>query len=234
MDNLAYDLNQLCNRNRDGSHTTQADRRRSLQLMARQLREMGFQRLSATSLKEKHVQALRDHWQVKSLASGTTKNYMAHLRWWAEKIGKAGMVPKDNAALGIANRQYVTNVSKARVLDGNLDRVTDAHVRMSLQLQAGFGLRREESIKFQPRFADRGDHITLKGSWCKGGKERSIPIATSEQRVLLQAAHRLAGAGSLIPAHKSYKEQRNAYDGQCKAAGLKAARLAASIRSGSV
>jgi integrase len=30
----------------------------------------------------------------------------------------------------------------------------------------------------------------------------------------------LAGTGSLIPAHKSYIEQRNVYDGQCKAAGL--------------
>lgn len=42
---------------------------------------------------------------------------------------------------------------------------------MSLQLQQAFGLRREESIKFQPRYADRGDHIALKGSWTKGGRE---------------------------------------------------------------
>ncbi|MCY1512934.1 hypothetical protein D9M68_474140 [compost metagenome] len=33
-------------------------------------------------------------------------------------------------------------------------------------------------------------------------------------------AHRLAGAGSLIPAHKSFIQQRHVYDGQCKAAGL--------------
>nr|WP_236903757.1 hypothetical protein [Cupriavidus malaysiensis] len=29
-----------------------------------------------------------------------------------------------------------------------------------------------------------------------------------------------SGAGSLIPAHKSFIQQRNTYDGQCKAAGL--------------
>lgn len=91
---------------------------------------------------------------------------------------------------------------------------------MSLQLQQAFGLRREESIKFQPGYADRGDHIALKGSWTKGGRERSVPITTAEQRRVLDLAHQLAGAGSLIPAHKSYIQQRHTYDGQCKAAGL--------------
>jgi len=33
-------------------------------------------------------------------------------------------------------------------------------------------------------------------------------------------AYRLAGFGSLIPAHKTYIQQRHVYDGQCKAAGL--------------
>lgn len=91
---------------------------------------------------------------------------------------------------------------------------------MSLQLQQAFGLRREESIKFQPRYADRGDQIALKGSWTKGGRERTVPITTAEQRRVLDQAHQLAGAGSLIPAHKSFIQQRNTYDGQCKAAGL--------------
>jgi len=37
---------------------------------------------------------------------------------------------------------------------------------------------------------------------------------------VLQAAHRLVGKGSLIPAHKTFIQQRHVYDGQCKAAGL--------------
>lgn len=47
-----------------------------------------------------------------------------------------------------------------------------------------------------------------------------MPITTDEQRHALDLAHQLAGAGSLIPAHKSYIQQRHVYDGQCKAAGL--------------
>ncbi|QYY25102.1 phage integrase N-terminal domain-containing protein [Diaphorobacter sp. MNS-0] len=220
MDDLTYTLRQLCQRNRDGSYTTQADRIRSLSLAARQLREAGFRQMKASSLKGKHVQALLDRWQGEGLSSGTIKNRLSHLRWWAEKIGKAGILPADNTQLGVAERRYVTNISKARELGRGLDQITDAHVRMSLQLQAAFGLRREEAIKFQPSYADRGDHIALKGSWTKGGRERTVPITTTEQRDVLQAVHRLVGTGSLIPAHKTFIQQRHIYDGQCKAAGL--------------
>ena len=220
MDDLTYTLRQLCQRNRDGSHNTQADRMRSLALAARQLREAGFRQMKASSLKGKHVQTLLDRWQGEGLSSGTIKNRLSHLRWWAEKIGKVGILPADNTQLGVAERRYVTNISKAQELGTGLEQVTDVHVRMSLQLQAAFGLRREEAIKFQPSYADRGDHIALKGSWTKGGRERTVPITTTEQRDALHAAHRLAGTGSLIPANKTYIQQRHVYDGQCKAAGL--------------
>ena len=48
MDDLTYTLRQLCQRNRDGSHATQADRMRSLALAARQLREAGFRQMKAS------------------------------------------------------------------------------------------------------------------------------------------------------------------------------------------
>ncbi|OZI73360.1 phage integrase N-terminal domain-containing protein [Bordetella genomosp. 6] len=220
MDDLTYTLRQLCQRNRDGSYNTQADRMRSLSLVARQLREAGFRQMKASSLKGKHVQALLDRWQGEGLSSGTIKNRLSHLRWWAEKIGKSGILPADNTQLGVAERRYVNNMSKAQELGIGLEQITDVHVRMSLQLQAAFGLRREEAIKFQPSYADQGDHIALKGSWTKGGRERTVPITTTGQRDVLQAAHRLAGRGSLIPAHKTFIQQRHVYDGQCKAAGL--------------
>lgn len=220
MDDLTHTLRQLCLRNRDGSHATQADRQRSLSLAARQLREGGFRQMRATSLKGKHVEALLQRWQAEGLSPGTIKNRMAHLRWWAEKVGKADILPTDNTKLGIPDRRYVTNESKARELGDGLDRIIDPHVRMSLRLQAAFGLRREESIKFQPRYADRGGHIAIKGSWAKGGRDRTVPITTPEQRTVLDEAHRLAGLGSLIPTNKTYIQQRHVYDGQCKAAGL--------------
>ena len=220
MDDLTYSLRQLCQRNRDGSHATQADRRGVLTLASRQLREAGFRQMRATSLKGKHVEALLNRWQTEGLSAGTLKNRLAHLRWWAEKVGKAGTIPADNAQLGIPDRRFVIQESKAKELGDRLDCIRDPHVRMSLALQQAFGLRREESIKFQPHHADRGDCLVLKGSWTKGGRPRTIPIARPEQRAVLDAAHRLAEAGSLIPAQKTYIQQRQTYDGQCKSAGL--------------
>ena len=220
MDELTYTLGALCCRNRDGSHATQADRRRTLMLASRQLREAGFWQMRATALKGRHVDVLITRWKSEDLSAGTLKNRVAHLRWWAEKVGKAGVIPADNTQLAIPQRRFVTNEDRSSSLDGKVERVSDPHVRMSLALQEAFGLRREESIKFQPRYADRGDHIALMGSWTKGGRPRAVPIATTEQRAVLDQAHRLAGAGSLIPPHKTYIQQRHTYDGQCKAAGL--------------
>jgi hypothetical protein len=220
MDELTYSLRTLCRRNRDGSHATQANRMGTLTLCARQLREAGFRQLYVRSLKGKHIRTLLDRWRGEGLSAGTIKNRVAHLRWWAEKIGKAGLISNDNVDLAIPKRQFVTNEDKSKRLGNALDRVTDPHVRASLVLQQEFGLRREEAIKFRPSYADRNGHILLKGSWTKGGLPRVIPIATTEQRAALQEAHRVAGSGSLIPPHKTYIEQRRTYEGQCKAAGL--------------
>ena len=220
MDDLTYTLRVLCQRNRDGSHAIQADRLRTLTLASRQLREAGFKQMRAGSLKGKHVEALLGRWQAEGLSAGTLKNRLAQLRWWAEKVGKAGLIPADNACLAIPDRRFVTNEDKARQLGDGLERISDPYVRMSLALQQAFGLRREEAIKFQPGYADRGEHILLKGSWTKGGRPRLVPITTPEQRAVLDQARRIAGTGSLIPADKTYIQQRHMYFGQCKAAGL--------------
>jgi hypothetical protein len=170
MDDLPYSLRMLCQRNRDGSHATQADRLRTLTLASRQLRETGYRQMQARSLKSKHVHALLERWQAQGLSAGTLKNRLAHLRWWAEKVGKGGIVPADNTSLAIPDRRFVTNEDKAQRLGSALDRVSDPYVRASLLLQQEFGLRREEAIKFRPSYADRTGHILLKGSWAKGGR----------------------------------------------------------------
>src|SRR3569833_2544600 len=91
---------------------------------------------------------------------------------------------------------------------------------MSLMLQAAFGLRREESIKFPPRYAARGDLLSLKPSWSYGGRTRDFPILSERQRDVLHQAHHLAGKGALIPYHRKYSEQLRIYERQTARAGL--------------
>lgn len=220
MRDLNYELKQLCHRNRDGSYATQRDRERVLDQIANQLQELGFRHMGAASLKPKHVEGLVERWKMEGLAAGTIKNRMAEVRWWAEKIGKQNVVSRDNEHYGIGNRQYVTNVSKARELTTeDLSKITDPYTRMSLQLQAAFGLRRGESIKIRPEWADRGDRLVLKDTWTKGGREREIPVRNEEQRRVLDEAKRFAGRGSLIPADQRYVEQLRRFEYQCAKAG---------------
>ena len=200
---------------------TQAQREQRLRMIARELDQLGYRQLRAHSLKPKHVQALVQHWQERELSAGTIKNRMADLRWWAEKTGRQAVLANDNAHYGIAQRVFVTNHSKARELPRQaLGLVDDEHVRMSLRLQAAFGLRREEAIKFCPSYADRGDHLQLKASWCKGGRARELPVRTAEQRTLLKQCHALAGKGSLIPPERTYIQQRRVYERHAARAGL--------------
>src|SRR5574341_1379156 len=151
MRDLNYQLKQLCHRNRDGSFAPQADRERMLSLFANQLHEMGFRHMRADSLKPKHVEALIERWKAEGISTGTLKNRLSVLRWWAEKIGKPNVVARDNDAYGIERRQYVTNQDKGKDLDpAQVDRLRSPYVAMSLRLQEAFGLRREESIKIRP------------------------------------------------------------------------------------
>ncbi len=90
----------------------------------------------------------------------------------------------------------MSDESKAKQVDRtDLERVRDPHVRMSLELQQAFGLRREEAIKFSPSYADRGDCLVLKDTWTKGGKAREIPVRTPVQREVLDPRPPLGGIG---------------------------------------
>ena len=221
MRDLNYQLKQLCQHCREGAYGTQNKRERMLTLIANQLHELGYRGMSAISLKPKHIEALVKHWFAKELAIGTIKNRMAAIRWWARKVNKQNVVARSNEYYGIPDRCFEIHESKAKtVTREQLDKVRDEHVRMSLELQQTFGLRREEAMKFQPSFADRGDHLVLKASWTKGGKERVIPIRTEVQRDVLNRARLLAGFGSLIPSNRNYVQQMRVYEGNTLRAGL--------------
>jgi site-specific recombinase XerC len=218
---LNYQLKQLCRNNREGSYGTQHNRERMLSLIADQLHALGYRGMMATSLKPKHVEALVNHWLSSGLSPGTLKNRMSVLRWWAHKVRRENVIARDNTHYGIPDRRFVATESRAaRVDQASLERVRDDYVRMSLELQQAFGLRREEAIKFQPTFADCGDHIVLKASWTKGGRAREVPVRTSEQREVLDRARRLARSGSLIPPDRTYRQQLQIYERYTADAGL--------------
>ena len=215
MDNLSYQIKNICKHNKDGSFKTQADRSRILQAFGKELRgELGFKLEKVHNLKEKHINAVVEQWKEKGLSPATVKNRMSALRWLAEKVDKPEVIPQLNKELGIENRQYLDN-DRNRACDLTKEQVGklgNERLRTSIELQRAFGLRKEEALKIRPEQADKGDRIVLQASWCKGGREREIPIRTQEQRDLLTRAKDLAEGKSMIPQDKSYKEWAKKYD----------------------
>lgn len=220
MDALAFDLNKLAQSDRTGSRQTQADRRRMLHAMTKDLRAGGFRLGGARGLKPKHVHSLVGLWQGQGLKAGVIKNRMAVLRWWAKSVNKASVVERSNDAYGI-ERRSTSDINKAQRL--NLDKVAHLpckRMQLAVRMSAAFGLRVEEALKFQPRLADKGDKIALKPSWTKGGRYREIPVHSQRHRALLEEVSALVGDGSLIPNEKSYIEHRKAFEYQTLKAGM--------------
>ena len=131
---LNYDLKRLQDDHPERGFVTRRDRSYALAQAANTLHELGFRRLRATGLRRKYVSAQVREWRRQELSTGTMKNRMAALRWWAEHLGRPSVVGS-NAEHGIGERKYVTNEDKSRHLDPErLAQVGDVHVRMALGL----------------------------------------------------------------------------------------------------
>ena len=207
----------------EGSFATQQARHDILMVAVGDLHQLGYSNLKLGNLKQKHVHALIVDWKVQGIACATMKNRMAHLRWLVGKLGKPNVIPRSNQTLGIENRVYVDNArNKAwELTDTHLSQIRSERVRLSLELERFFGMRKEESLKFQPSYADQGDFLLMKSSWCKGGRPRRIPITTAKQRRILSDCHRVAGKGSMIPQDKQYASYLSSFEKYCARAGIR-------------
>ncbi len=141
-----------------------------------------------------------------------SKNRLSALRHLSRLINKPALVPS-NKALNIGSRKYVSETNRALV-NPDFSKITNDNLKVSLELQRVFGLRREESLKIQPHLADGGNELKLYSSWCKGGRSRAVLLLTEEQRYWLEKAKEIAGrfGNSLIPENKNYIQHRYVYD----------------------
>lgn len=220
MDKLTYQLKELRNEKPEGSFATQKARQEAHNLIAKQLKELGYNQMNTNALKEKHVVALVERWLKEEISEGTMKNRMSHVRWWSKQVNLKHRVPS-NKNLGIKNRVYITNISKAvQLRQEHLDKINNSHIRDTLRFQAAFGARREEGMKVIISQADKGTYLKMQGSWCKNGRPRNIPIITKQQRELVDKLKERCGNNSLIPPEKSYKEQMTTYKNTVPKAGF--------------
>ncbi len=190
-----------------------------LKQCVRNMDELGYQIDDIKQLKQKHIHNLVEYWKDQYLDVATIKNRMSVLRYACRLLKKANVV-FSNDHYDIGQRSYIPEDNKA-IKNIDLTSINDTYIAQSLRLQQLFGLRREESIKFNASMADKVDYIELKSSWTKGGIRRIIPIATQEQRDCLKQIKLLCGTKSLIPEKRKFIEQRNLYDRLTHNAGLR-------------
>ena len=218
---MSKDLLRLTRRSRNGAISTQKNRQRGLAAMAQELNKLGYKLKSANALKPKHVLALLEHWQTNDVKTATIRNRMSWLRWWTAQVNKANVIERANKAYGVG-RQTRTPTNRAQQLDKTkLQQIDCPYIQVALLLQATFGLRREEAMKFQPSYAVQQGYIRLKPSWTKGRRARKIPITNEAQRQAVALAQKLAGRGSLIPTELNYRQHLKRYEHQTQKAGMR-------------
>lgn len=218
--NATFSIHQMVKHMDIQSYATRADMRTMLVRCIKDLHELGFKVGHIKGIKERHVCALVEKWKAEDKNPATIKNYMAKLRKVARHLGEPNMIKPDNSAYQIKERSYAPRVNKA-ITNLDLTNCDDKYIRLSLEGQALFGLRREESLKFTLSKAYEGDYLAIQPSWTKGGIGRTIKIRTKEQREWIHRVSQLVKPGnSLIPEDKSYKQQLGHYKALTASLGL--------------
>ena len=215
-----YSINESLKQIKGYSHASLADMRHMLKRCIKDLHEQGYKVAHIKGLKPKHVHVLVEHWKKENKNPATIKNYMSKLRKLAILLDKPTLIKPSNDDYQITRRNYTPTYNKA-IHNLDTSKCTDPMIRLSLEAQALFGLRREESMKIIISEAWQGNCLKIKPSWTKGGIGRTLEITNQEQRQWLIKARKAIPSGhSLIPKDRTYKQHLRQYQSQTKRMGI--------------
>ncbi|MCW8469418.1 integrase domain-containing protein [Fluoribacter gormanii] len=203
------------------SHASKADTRHILNRCIKDLHDQGFMITHVKGLKSKHIYVLVEYWKKQGKNPATIKNYMSKLRKLSIWLNKPELIKRSNDHYQIDKRNYIPTQNKA-IFSVDFSKCEEPMIRLSLEAQYLFGLRREESMKLIISEAWRGERLILKPSWTKGGIGRAIDITGNEQKEWLEKAITQVPPGqSLIPKEKTYKQYLRKYQTETEKLGLK-------------
>jgi site-specific recombinase XerC len=220
---LERQLISILAHNREDSYATQRKRGYVLAQAAGLIDErFGLQKWE--NLKERHVMDVVEAWKLEDEGRRSIEEKLSHLRWLVRKIGKANLVPRTNAALGVEPGPRHTRAGKVIPEDRFaqlLSAVSDDRVKAMMLLARYLGLRFKEASLFRPGRDWQGDRVWVKRG-TKGGNPRYLFLHNPRQAEVLEAARRLApGESSLIPKDvQTYEEWRQSVYRILRAAGV--------------
>jgi len=209
--------------NREDSYATQRKRGYILGDAARGLVErFGLQKWA--NLGQKHVEHVIDRWRAEDTGRRSIEERLSHLRWLVRKIGKANLVSKTNAQLGIAPGPRHTRAGKLvseETFAKMLAAVPNDRMRVMMLLARHLGLRFKEAALFRPWRDWDGERVWVKRG-TKGGRPRYLFLHNPRQAEVLAQARGLArGDEGLIPSEcPTFEVWRQEVYRALRAAGL--------------
>lgn len=200
-----------------GSHKTRYNHGCEARRFVETLRSCGCGVQKWANLTNKHIALAVGRWTESGLSVGTIKNNLAGVRAVCLAY-ENDSITQSNTEFGVGRRAYVTNQNRA-VSAETFERTMEqlqvsgdprkARIALMLGFQREFGMRYEESSKFNPlRDVDgRLAHIHV---GTKGGRPRWLVIENDRQRAILDAARHsgifMNPRASIIPA--GYREEQ--------------------------
>lgn len=217
MTDLQHQIENLLGKNRRQSTATQYKNRGQIKRLCKLIqRKYGLENIK--NLKTKHVTGAIQDLKNAGKSPTTLASYATAARTIAYTIGKQNIVPRTNRELGISRRgdrlkPVITNVKHLRVITNALY-ARDEWLGLASEMREKFGLRVRESLLSHEI---KENALVVKGA--KGGRPRTVPIRTEDQRELLQRIQNyinLHDQRSLIPNRfdlkKGLKYQANALE----------------------
>ncbi len=221
---LERQLASILSANREGSYATQDKRGQVLGAAARALvAHCGLQKWE--NLKQKHMMFIVETWKAEDTGHRSINTKLSCLRWLVQKIGKANLVPRSNAELGVDAGPRHTRAGK--VITENqfaqvLINAEDKRVQGMLLLARRLGMRFKEAALWRPNRDCDGSRVWIKRG-TKGGRPRYLFIHNPGQVEAINWARSMVKAedGCLIPKEfRTFEQWRQYVYRQLRAAGL--------------
>ena len=239
-------------REKEVSFKTREERAQFLRRFFRDLKhKAGFPTLpDPRNLGQRHVQAMAAVWQKEKLAAATIQTYLSFLRGLAQWIGKRGLVRKP-AFYGLKPEQYIRHAAaeyeksfSARGIDiaGLIAKICayDPYVGAMLRLMWALGLRKKEAIMLRPHLCvvpfgatglplhkKKADYYLRVEPGSKGGRERFVPLDTSERIAAIEHAKSVVATrdGHMGDPSGSLKQNMDHFGQVMKKFGITKAKL---------
>jgi integrase len=234
----ATNIQAATGREREASRKTYKAYKDRMRKSVQDLGAVNMRIQNLSQLGRAHVEALVHHWEAQGASVSYMQNCLSTLRRVLIWLGKPDAVPRlkfltrdpENASRTYAAVRPKTLAAKGidrETLLQQMDRLCLV-AGLQLRLMLAFGLRVEEAVMMRPQIADRGLHLEISYG-TKGGRSRSVPIATIEQRELIERAKVVAAGNSkgiltAAPRLSLSKAKRHFYY-LCEKVGLTNAQL---------